>query len=504
MNHSGDFQFDDLQGLIRFGHGKLTDTCFLLLTINDAAAAKQWLHSAPINNALAVAPKPDNVLQIAFTVEGLRALGLEETIIQHFSDEFIVGMSGDESRSRRLGDIDTNAPERWDWGGNPEQLPHVLLLLYSTKDGIPAWRKKLEDQLFSSAFQLIQQLPTRHIGDIEPFGFADGVSQPTIDWEHQQSTDKHQRNTYSNHLAVGEVVLGYANEYQQYTPRPLISPQSDTLAAVLPNAEDQPDLKDFGRNGSYLVLRQLEQDVPGFWQFLDRETGSVSTQREQLAARMVGRHRDGSPLMPLSSDPIPGTSPNDTLNHFDYRADPAGTRCPFGAHIRRANPRTADLPPPVDGFFSWLKKNLGFGLKRPDEDLVASTRFHRLLRRGRTYGSLLTPEEAIKPNAIKDERGLQFICLVSNIARQFEFVQNAWMINSKFAGVQDERDPLLAHRLPLNNGDTTDQFNQADPAGPMHKTCDLPQFITVRGGAYFFMPGLSALKYLAGLPNKAR
>ena len=134
--------------------------------------------------------------------------------------------------------------------------------------------------------------------------------------------------------------------------------------------------------------------------------------------------------------------------------------------------------------------------------MIASTRFHRLLRRGRSYGPKLSPEQAIKPDAPKAERGLQFICLVANIQRQFEFVQNAWMMNSKFAGLQQERDPLLGHRKPLLGGEATDHFHRPDPVGPMQKLCPLPQFITVRGGAYFFMPGIRALKYIAAQPTK--
>jgi deferrochelatase/peroxidase EfeB len=303
-------------------------------------------------------------------------------------------------------------------------------------------------------------------------------------------------------MAVGEVLLGYPNEYQQYTARPLIDPGKDKLAAILPNAEDKPTLKDFGRNGSYLVLRQLGQDVPGFWKFVDTAAGSVPKQREQLAAAMVGRTRDGSPLVPEAAEDIPGIPTEDRINRFTYNVDPGGNQCPIGAHIRRTNPRTGDLPSGVTSFVSWLTKILGFGLSYPEKDLVASSRFHRLLRRGRSYGPKLTPEDALKPDAPVAERGLQFICLVANIARQFEFVQNAWVMSSKFSGLQQERDPLLGHRKPLMGGEVADQFNRPNPAGPMQKTCALPQFISVRGGGYFFMPGLRALKYIAAQPTK--
>ena len=504
MNPANAFPFDDLQALLRFGHGKLNETCFLLLNIVDAGPAKQWLSNAPVTNAIETDPPPKTALQIAFSLAGLRALGFPEHAMQGFSDEFLVGMSGDESRSRRLGDVGDNAPDNWEWGGNPEQVPDVLLLLYAGKNGLSGWRKKLENKVFGAAFEIVRELPTEHIGDIEPFGFADGISQPNIDWARQQSTDSHRRDNYSNLLALGEVVLGYPNEYKQYTVRPVLDPKVDISAAVLPDAADQPGWKDFARNGSYLVLRQLGQDVPGFWQFMQKAAEQSGSNPEQLAAAMVGRQLDGKPLMPLLAEDIPGVATDDAFNRFHYISDPNGNVCPVGAHVRRANPRTGDLPPGGRCIFARLMRILGFAAKGPNSDLVASTRFHRLLRRGRPYGPRLTPNDAMKAGAANDTqpRGLQFICLVANISRQFEFVQNAWVINSKFAGLQQERDPILAHRQPLHSGIGTDHFNRPDPDGPMRSTGGLPQFITVLGGGYFFMPGLSAIKYLASLPIK--
>jgi len=498
MKNSNNFKFDDLQALLRFGHGKLTETCFLLLNINDVEAVKQWLSDAPFSRAVDAKGQTDTALQIAFSVEGLRKLGIKETVIEGFSDEFIIGMSGDESRSRRLGDIGENAPKKWDWGGKRKELPHVLLLMYAKKNGIKSWREKVEDKNFSKAFKVLTELPTLHNEGKEPFGFKDGISQPVIDWGRQQSADSHERERYSNVVAVGEVVLGYPNEYGLYTTRPLIDAETDRFASDLPNAEEQPELKDFGRNGSYLVLRQLGQDVPGFWQFLHKESGEKADKREQLATAMVGRDRKGLPLIPKAAKPIAGVSSQNPENHFTYNFDSHGNKCPIGAHIRRSNPRTGDLPPRVTSFISRLLKILGFEQKQ-DEDLIASTRFHRILRRGRSYGEELLPDDAVKPNAPVAERGIQFICLAGNILRQFEFVQNAWSMSSKFSGLQQESDPLLGNREPLLSGEKTDQFKRPDANGPVKTTCDLPQFVTVKGGGYFFMPGLSALKYIASV-----
>ncbi|MEQ1528802.1 MAG: peroxidase, partial [Methylococcales bacterium] len=284
-----------------------------------------------------------------------------------------------------------------------------------------------------------------------------------------------------------------------YTARPLIDPGTDANAEVLADALDKPGLKDFTRNGTYLVLRHLSQDVPKFWQFLDQTAAGDAGKREQLATAMVGRSRDGTPLVSDGVDAGQGQISNNPKNNFTYKTDPHGQRCPIGAHIRRSNPRSADLPSGSTGFISRFLQMLGFKLNFPDDDLVASARFHRLLRRGRTYGPTLSPEDALKPETDNVDRGLHFICLGANISRQFEFVQNAWLMSSKFAAVHQEQDALLGQRSPLLDGETTSNFNRPDAAGPERQTCALPQFITVKGGGYFFMPGLRALSYLANL-----
>lgn len=500
MSNPNRFEFDDLQGLFRFGYGKLTEACFMLLRIKQAATAKAWLAQLEVNTATRTATAPESAVQVAFSASGLRLLGLKEQVIRGFSDEFIVGMAGDESRSRRLGDSGNSAPEFWLWGNPNGEEAHLLLMLYAREGGLQTLRDKLESDSFRQGLQLQQLLPTHDLGGLEPFGFPDGISQPEIDWENLQSTDLHERDRYSNRLAAGELVLGYSNEYGLYTDRPLIDPDQDPAAAHLPDAADRPGMKDLGRNGGYLVLRQLAQDVRGFWQFLDRAANANAQERERLAAAMVGRDREGKPLVELTTWDIPGIDRSNLRNRFTYEEDPAGNRCPIGAHIRRSNPRTGDFPPGVTGLFTRLWKTLGFGQSRADEDLIASTRFHRLLRRGRAYGPALTPEQALQEQAALEERGLHFICLVANISRQFEFVQNAWNMSSKFAGLMGESDPLLGRRAPLLSGESTDSFHRPDNGGPTRKTCRLPEFVTVRGGGYFFMPGVRALKYIASVP----
>ena len=475
--------FDDIQGMVRFGYKYMTEASYVLLQINDAAAARVWLERAPISSAREQKPPPATALQIAFTVGGLRALGVPSGTIDGFSSEFLSGMGGEENRSTRLGDLGENAPSEWQWGG-PARVPHLLAIFFAQPGGLDSWMRTLCDQTWENAFRVIYTLPTANLHGREPFGFADGISQPEIDWELKRPFVENQL-TYTNRLALGEILLGFENEYGKYTDRPLIS-ASEKAAAELPTAADDNAKRDLARNGTYLVMRTLEQDVRGFWQFLDRQAAPLGLQRDALAEAIVGRTLDGDPLVPATGK-----------NEFIYAADPQGIRCPFGAHIRRANPRTADFAAPVQGVLDKLIHQLGLAPRKFREDLIASTRFHRILRRGREYGPGLAREDALRAAPPGDpERGLHFICLNANISRQFEFVQNAWLMNSKFDGMTGESDPLLGNRLPIPGSPDTAYFNMPRQAGLCATVSGLPQFVKVRGGAYFFLPGLRALRYL--------
>ena len=494
--------FSDIQALVRYAHGPLTEACFFLLRIADRGAARAWLRVAQIANARAEpAPStPDTALHIAFTAEGLRALGVSEAVIAGFSAEFLSGMAGEASRSRRLGDIGASAPGSWEWGRDGT-TPHLAVMLYAKSGKLEVLKSSVTDQSWRAAFELVRCLSTTTVDGREPFGFRDGISQPQLDWARTRAAngDALERD-YGNLVALGEFLLGYRNEYGKYTDRPLIDPGTDPNAAGLPAAEDAPELRDLGRNGTYLILRQLRQDVRGFWRFLDKQASSNRAERERLATSMVGRTLEGVPVMPLMTRSIAGIEPGSDdakSNQFTFDAHPGGTRGPFGAHIQRANPRTADLPPGTKGFLSRLIKVFGFNRQTIRDDMIASARFHRILRRGRDYGPYLPPDDALRPGASDEDRGLHFICLVANISRQFEFVQNAWVMSTKFNGLSGESDPLLGNRQPIPGCPVTSSFSMPREGKPPDCLVGVPQFVTVRGGAYFFLPGVRALRYLA-------
>lgn len=492
-----DLDYNDIQGLVRFAFGKMNEACFYLVRIKDLSAARSWLANAHITSARTLEPPPQTALQVAFTVDGLRALRVPDEAIAGFAPEFLAGMT-EESRSRRLGDIGENAPVKWRWG-HADRRPHLVVMMYGQPGKMAECEVEFKGPSWEVAFEVLERLGTDDLGEVEPFGFVDGISQPAVDWEGKRQI-KGDQLVYSNLVSLGEFLLGYSNEYNEYTDRPLLSPNSKGAGELLP-ALDQPQLKDLGRNGSYLVIRQLVQDVRGFWQFADKATESNPEERKRLAEKMLGRALNGSPLVPLQNQPIEGVGPEEkdrAYNQFTFDSDPVGVRCPLGAHARRANPRNADFPNPVRGPISHLIQTLGFGRKGLRDDLMSPTRFHRLLRRGREYGQGLTEEQALQPpQPNESETGLHFICINANIARQFEFVQGAWVISTKFDGMSEESDPMMGDREPVAGCPLPDTFSIPRESGLRERCSGLPQFVTVRGGAYFFLPSLRALRYFA-------
>jgi deferrochelatase/peroxidase EfeB len=526
-----DVNIADIQALVWTGFDSLKGGSYMLLRVNDPSAARQWLRNlAPTSlgdlyGVDGAKQTRDEVVQVAFTASGLKALGIPEAVLDTFSPEFVDGMTGSKNRLQRLGDIGANAPEQWQWGVG-ENEPHLLLILLARDAGAveELVRRKRARAELAGLTVIGEILKTSNMDDREPFGFADGISQPSFDWEVPRMPGTAADRDYTNLIALGELLLGYRNEYGLLTESPSV-PASASNARLLP--QRRPDRRDLGRNGSYLVYRQLAQDVREFWRWVAEEAYRVNVAADELAEAMVGRRLDGRPLADLGlGRSIPGIEARDgERNGFLYDTDPDGLACPLGAHIRRANPRTGDAPGGRRGVIDNLLVTLGLTTRRApkptsstwpwplnttiwpfvrlQDDAVASTRFHRILRRGREYGDKLAQRDALDPTAHDPETGIHFLCLNANIARQFEFVQGAWMASAKFAALSGEQDPLLGNREPFPASpiaavpQKTDGFSRPGAPPNCKYSGGLPQFVQVRGGAYFFLPGLAALKWIA-------
>jgi deferrochelatase/peroxidase EfeB len=466
-------ELDDIQALVKTGYGDFPEACYLLLTVKRAAEALAWLKAFRPTTVADTANRLTSARHLAISAPGLSALGVPPSILSTFAPEFTAGMAADSARSRRLGDVGKNAPDLWAWGAKGQE-PHAVLMLFAVPGGLAALKAEVTGGAFGAAFEAIE-LTTAQTDRTEPFGFADGISQPTVDMAGERTPGGLDDLAYGNLIAAGEFLLGYPNEYGLITRSPQLAASADP-GGLLPRAAGE--WADLGRNGSYLVFRQLAQDVKGFWAFVEANGG------QPLAEAMVGRRKDGTPLVPTGERPIRGVADGDVAaNGFDFEGDTQGLACPYTGHVRRANPRTGDMPGGARPLISKLAGMLGFGVDRR-ADIIASSRFHRLLRRGRKY-------------AEGGEVGLHFICLSGNIGRQFEFVQGAWLASAKFAGLTGEQDPLLGARQPFPADQPTDAFRWPQAAGPCREYDGLPQFITVKGGAYFFLPGVRALRFIA-------
>ena len=444
-------ELGDIQALVLRGHKELHWASYLFFRVADAAGARTTLRALVDERAITTAaavilPKhgrPRARVQLALSHAGLTRLGLDEASRKSFAPEFQSGMA-EPARSRRLGDRGASAPETWELGGTTHALDVLVCLFAPThheRDELAAqWIERLAPSL---ALEL-QQDATPRRGDREHFGFRDGISQPILRGDptrdHIPEVDR---------IADGEFLFGYANEY-----------------GMLPAAPRTAGGVDLGRNGTYLVFRKLEQDVAGFWRYFHDAAGGVGTEAERLAAKCMGRWPSGAPLSlsPERDDPRLGADDAHN-NHFMFLDDdPLGDRCPVAAHIRRANPRDA---------------------KSGDrEDSIVMVRRRRIIRRGRPYGPPSAHPRPLDGDGAR--RGLYFIALNTNLGRQFEFVQQTWLNNPKFAGLSNDRDPVVAQ--------DAERGAVSLPGSPFRRRlAGLPSFITVRGGEYFFLPGLKAL-----------
>lgn len=339
----------DIQGLLVAGYRRLRAARYLLLRVEDSVMVKTWLADLAARITNASAPVTTTAVNVAFTYAGLEALGLPPRLSGGFPAEFVEGMVT-AHRSRMLGDVGRSAPMNWLWGGDQANPVHILLMLFATDPpALSRLHTEVAGSLASTGLRQVAQLETSDLGDQEHFGFRDGVSQPAIEGWRRPAP-------WRNSIKAGEFVLGYPNEYGSHAPRPLLEKTADPDGVLARDCEGS-GAADLGRNGTYLVFRQLRQDVAAFWSFAYQNASEAGRgSPDALAAKMVGRWPSGAPLVraPDQDDPSLGH-----LNDFAYGLeDPAGERCPIGAHIRRANPRDSlDPAPGTDRAIQLVKRH---------------------------------------------------------------------------------------------------------------------------------------------------
>ncbi len=467
----------DIQGYIVRGYKYMMFSRYVLLHVTDKTAAKRFIQdiSGAITNVTHY-PKT-NCLNIAFTAPGLKALGMSEENVSSFRREFYEGMTT-AHRQRILADYDSSAPEKWRWGGPNNEEVHILLMVFGADESTAiSYYKQLEQQFTAAGLKNIFDLDGQTLPfNKEHFGFRDGISQPIIKGSDRQGAPEDLVN-------AGEFILGYKNEYNVYPDTPLVmQEQGDTSA--LPQDPMGTGKKDIGRNGSYLVMRQLQEDVNAYWTFMNEKTknedGTINVNESiKLASKMMGRWPSGAPLSRFPDADPNGENKDDAsfTKYFTYQdLDKEGLKCPFGAHIRRTNPRD------------------NFEDNTPEKSLKL-TRRHRIIRRARLYGD---PYEG-SPTKLNPEKevGLLFSCFNADIGRQFEFISYTWANYPKFLQLYNDPDPVTGIREVDVPGVEQNFTIQAKPVNK-HIT-NMKSFVTVRGGAYFFFPSITTINYLTTL-----
>ena len=468
---------DDIQGLVLRRY-PMPVVRHMLLSVGEPGAARAALGRLVSGNecdALQVSSAkaspsqpgtPSNLgyrLYVGITWPGLVALKVQDLVPDLSFRSFSAFVAGAAERAQMLGDDGTSAPSHWIESFRNDD-GHVLATLYApNQDLLEQHTQSLSRVLTANnAFlecwrgdgeALIEKDERGVPGYVRKahFGYTDAITEPTV--------------------------RGGPGPYPP-EPQPPCDPWLFVLMDEAPNYY-VPDPPELGRNGSFAVFRVEEQDVVGFESFLQSKKDQIDP--ELLAAKLLGRWRNGVPLeLAPDSDSPPGGISRDDLNNFEYvnadgSGDPWGERTPIGAHIRRVNPRGQ----PIKG------QSIPGG----------NNNDHRLIRRALPYGPTYYPDEPYDGV----ERGLIGHFINTSIENQFEFVLREW-VNSSDAVGSVRLDPKSKGALIGSNDPATSIFEIPQPNGaPPIRVTGFSSFTHTRASAYYFMPSITALKFIAGL-----
>jgi len=446
------------------------------------------------------------LIALALSYSGLKKLTLSADAIP--SNAFRQGMA---ARSTFLGDPtdpkNEGSPLNWKVGGHASPVDALIVVAGDARSGVDHTAERLARRLTKAGLNIVY----RENGDVrsddpghEHFGFDDGISQPGI---RGRATDAPDDFITPRHIAAAQhpehSLFGYPGQDLVW-PGVLLLGHSVTSPDPLIPGTELPAVPDWTRNGSFLVFRRLRQDVRLFWRTMNREAqrlsalpGFAGMTAEKLASRIVGRWKSGAPVnrVPAADDPTLGSQPL-ASNHFRFdsdatvlplnsgyvdpfpqsKADPAGTTCPWAAHIRKVNTRDS-------------------GTDTGGRD---STYIRRLLRVGVPFGkSLKDPFSEEKDDPQKGNRGLLFLSIQSSIEDQFEFLMARWMGDSTRPKTPGGHDVLVGQNDTASErrirkcvifGSGLQQSTVATSA----------QWIIPTGGEYFFVPSLTALLQVIG------
>jgi Dyp-type peroxidase family len=462
----------DVQGTILRGY-RVDLARHLVLKVEDAARARSLLGAVvggdpslpQITTAARWQEKPDSFLNVGITYPGLAALGVPAESLASFPRAFRRGAT-DPKTAELVGDVGASDPSQWIGGLSRGADVHVILSIWVPKERtvLDEVTATLRAAFAGAATELSCHDTDALPGDLVHFGYRDSIAQPLVEGAPPM---KRPAPDGQEVVPTGAFLLGHLN-------------QNGGIHRVQPGA--------LSTNSSFAAFRILEQDVSGFEAFLTAGAATLGIDRELLAAKVCGRWRNGVPLA-LAPDTEAPTLPNEAMNDFDYVRpgtdldDPFGYRCPLGSHVRRTNPRGQDV--------------VGGG-----------GHLHRIIRRGMPYGPKYDPG---RPDDLP--RGLIGFFINADLGNQFEFIMSSWMNGPDFVksfagpdGINAVKNISGADVLGGVNDPSSSSFTipfpptATEPARNERLT-GFSRFVTTRGGAYCYLPSITALHHLAALPR---
>jgi deferrochelatase/peroxidase EfeB len=462
----------------------------LLITIADAGQARRFLRGLLEKEDIHFQAGPGEKREggffrtVSLTASGLRRLGVEQDVLDWFPKEFREGM---EMRSGLIGDVREHHPRRWklpprNWpprspgAGVPSgfrppietsEIDLVLQVRTASADPqvllaeIERLARDAEPGAVVQGYELLCAEYTANGLFIDHFGFHDGISQPRpTERASQDGEPASERIAYREEVRLGEVLLGYRNDRDDFAPVDFVHPEHPDW-----RKKNRQEALDFQFNGTFLVIRKLQQEVERFDQFIAAQTARINREHpgrpmpmteSRLKALMLGREPTGKPLIKSASG----------LNDFTYEGDPEGLQCPLAAHIRRTNPR----------------------------DSFQGRRASRILRRGMSFDH--RPEGG--------GRGLMFMAYNASIAEQYETIQR-WINggNSTYVG-SGHNEPIMGigpKTGALHKAQRVFRFVEGDQ---VIRVAMPEPFVSLHWGLYLFVPSRAALQKLVGLNTSYR
>lgn len=446
-----------------FGTGAKAAT-FWFIAIEDRQTFGDFVGELGDGNFLAAKSEKDGTLasvSIGFSASGLRRLGFPESLLRPLGAAFNAGMA---HRAGELGDAGPHAPATWQPPlGRPEI--HALVTVWRrdpnrSAEDLLKLGASAGEALGRRGCRLLHVEYGRHRTDATgkptfPFGFRDGLSMPASELDPEtgkaiSSAERAQRIApFFLSLDPKHKAAEHGVQWRDAVAE--ADARSGGEAGVLRRLANA-----MLRGGTFVVYRKITAN-PRAFDDLARASG---LDPEEAKARMIGRRKDGTPLLPASSRP-------ETPNDFDFADDPDGAVCPLGSHIRRANPRAG------------RERETGISLQFPSGETRRGRKGifgrHTMLRRGIAFAQ---------------EEGLHFLACVADIDQQFEFIQREWINKGDFIGQPLKvRDVIASTR----SGETTFDFGNRDAPNPK----DGMVATRLRGGEYFFLGGQQFLRMIA-------